>query len=103
MRADTRSCTMVSMARCLNQTLVQQSQEEAEWFQFCRPAVETKKEGKGKSVIEKGTESSDSTYVDRSFTGCIHLQENEVEYEYECLLFDAESFNVCYGLKQVEW
>ena len=79
MRADTRSCTMASMARCLNQTLVQQSQEEAEWFQFCRPAVETKKEGKGKSVIEKGTESSDSTYVDRSFTGCIHLQENEVD------------------------
>ena len=92
---------MASLARCLNQTLVQQSQEEAEWFQFCRPAVETKKEGKGKSVIEKGIESSDSTYVDRSFTGCIHLQENEVEYE--CLLFDAESFNVCYGLKQVEW
>ena len=52
MHADTRSCTMASMARCLNQTLVQQSQEEAEWFQFCRPAVETKKEGKGKSVIE---------------------------------------------------
>ena len=59
MRADTRSCTMASMARCLNQTLVQQSLEEAEWFQFCRPAVETKEEGKGKSVIEKGIESSD--------------------------------------------
>ena len=29
-------------------------QEEAELFQFCRPAVKTKKEGKGKSVIEKG-------------------------------------------------
>ena len=54
MRADMRICTMASLACCLNQTLVQQSQEEAELFQFCRPAVKTKKEGKGKSVIEKG-------------------------------------------------
>ena len=70
------------------------------WFnnhkrkQFCRPAVKTEKESKGKSVIEKGTKSSDSTCVDRNFTGGIHLQENEVEHEYECLLFDQVSFKV---------
>ena len=65
-----------------------------------------RKEGKGKSVIEKGTQSSDSTYVDRSFTGSIHLQENEVEIEDERLTLRRsliQHYNVCYGLKQVEW
>ena len=65
-----------------------------------------RKEGKGKSVIEKGTQSSDSTYVDRSFTGSIHLQENEVEIEDEWLTLRRsliQHHNVCYGLKQVEW
>ena len=40
-RLYTRSCTAASLALCLNQTLVQQSQEEAEWLQSCQPAVET--------------------------------------------------------------
>ena len=52
---------MASLARCLNQTLVQQSQEEAEWFQFCQPAVETKKEGKASLSLKRLT-ASDSIF-----------------------------------------
>ena len=81
-------------------------QVEAEWFQFCRPAVETEKEGKGKPIVEKGTQSSDSTYVDRRFTGGIHLHENEVEIEDEWFTLwrsRIQHYNVCCWLKQVEW
>ena len=68
-------------------------------------AVKPEKEGKGKSVIEKGAQSLDPTYVDRSFNGSIHLQENEVEIEDEWLtLLQSliQHYNVCYGLKQIE-
>ena len=97
---------MAGLACCLNQTLVEHSQEEAEWFQSCRPAVETGKEGKGKSVIEKGNQSSAWTYVDRSFTGCIYFQEKEVEIEDEWFTVWQgliQHYNVCNGLNQVEW
>ena len=94
--------TMASIACCLDQTLVQQSQEEAEWFQFCQPAVKTKKEGKASlslTVSEKGIQSSDSTYVDRSFTGCIHLSENKAKIEDEwftLLLSLIQLYNVMF-------
>ena len=64
--------------------------------------------GHCKSVNEKGTQYLDTTYVDRSFTGCIHLLENEVEIEDKWFTPSLrrsliQHYNVCYGLKQVEW
>ena len=55
---------MASLARCLNQTLLQQSQEEEEWFrvQSCRPADETEKEGKGQVCHWKGLTAWDSIF-----------------------------------------
>ena len=44
--------------------------------------------------------------VDRSFTGGVHLQENKVEIEDEWFTLRRnliQHYNVCYGLKQVEW
>ena len=54
----------------------------------CSPVnQQLRQEGKNMSVIdsEKGTQSSESTCIDISFTGNIHLQENKVEIEDEWL------------------
>ena len=57
-----------------------------------------KRKAKGKSVIEKETQSSDSTYVDRSFTGSIHFKRTRLRLWMSGLLcvFDEVSFNITF-------
>ena len=65
-------------------------------FQFCRPAIKTKKEGKGKSAIEKGTQSLDQhmlTAWANSLATYI-FKRTRLRLRMSGLLLDEISFNI---------